>query len=112
MGREQADFIRLWAEYQATALRIYDEAAGSVNSPRAPPGSSLAPPPIILWSSHLTNPSIIENYLQKDRYTHITFKICNMKDKFKLIVILGILFKRGYQKMIHCRHNFWNEDTK
>lgn len=68
MGRERADFIRLWAEYQATALRIYDEAAGSVNSPRAPPGSSSTPAPIILWSSHLTSPSTIEKYLQKDRY--------------------------------------------
>ncbi|XP_077285128.1 beta-hexosaminidase 2 isoform X2 [Arctopsyche grandis] len=93
MGREQADFIRLWAEYQATALRIYDEAAGT-------------PPPIILWSSHLTNPSIIENYLQKDRYIIQTWV---PKDD----PLPTQLLERGYKIIFSTKdawyldHGFW-----
>ena len=55
-GRTQDDFLQLWADYQSTALRTLDEEAGNSNTP------------IILWSSHLTQPDIIETFLSKDRW--------------------------------------------
>ncbi|XP_069688074.1 chitooligosaccharidolytic beta-N-acetylglucosaminidase isoform X2 [Periplaneta americana] len=55
-GRTDADFLQLWADYQATALRTFDEEVGNSNTP------------IILWSSHLTQPAVIERFLSKDRY--------------------------------------------
>jgi len=54
-GRTQDDFLQLWADYQSTALRTLDEEVGNSNTP------------IILWSSHLTEPDIIETFLSKDR---------------------------------------------
>jgi len=54
-GRTQDDFLQLWADYQSTALRTLDEEVGNSNTP------------IILWSSHLTQPDIIETFLSKDR---------------------------------------------
>lgn len=55
-GRTQADFLQLWADYQSTALRTLDEEVGNSNTP------------IILWSSHLTEPGVIESFLNKDRW--------------------------------------------
>uniref|UniRef100_A0A1B0CCX8 beta-N-acetylhexosaminidase n=2 Tax=Lutzomyia longipalpis TaxID=7200 RepID=A0A1B0CCX8_LUTLO len=62
---EAEDFLQLWAEFQASALRIWDEESGRAPSSRDP---RKPPPPVILWTSHLTLPETIENYLEKERY--------------------------------------------
>jgi len=54
-GRTNDDFLQLWAYYQSTAQQTLDEEVGN---------SSI---PIILWSSKLTQPNIIEKFLSKDR---------------------------------------------
>lgn len=52
-------FIRLWAEFHANALQIWDEELkeeGAENNQ-----------PVMLWSSDLTQANRIQNYLSKDR---------------------------------------------
>lgn len=55
MRRDTSDFLQLWGEYQKAVLSLWDEQVGHTKTP------------IVLWSSHLTSPSIIEKYLDKDR---------------------------------------------
>jgi hexosaminidase len=62
-GRGQADFLQLWADYQSTALGTLDEEVGHSNTP------------IILWSSHLTEPGVIEGFLNKDRWVWISKRL-------------------------------------
>lgn len=61
MGRSSSDFLQVWAEYQKTSLSIWDEEIGHSKSQ------------ILLWSSHLTLPDVIEKYLDKDRYVCFIF---------------------------------------
>ena len=58
-GVSETDFMQLWADFQSKVLRTWDEETGNKDTP------------IILWSSHLTQESVIEKYLNKDRYGHI-----------------------------------------
>lgn len=58
LGRTQADFLELWGEFQQKALKAFDEASNGGTSKEVP---------IVFWSSHLTDPSVIEKYLSKDR---------------------------------------------
>lgn len=55
LGRSEKDFIHVWGKYQEALLKLWDEQVGHVRTP------------IILWSSRLTDPAIIEKYLDKDR---------------------------------------------
>lgn len=50
-------YIDLWSEFHAKALNVYDNEVGDSNSD------------IIVWSSGLTAPKIIEKHLDKKRYT-------------------------------------------
>ncbi|KAJ3661457.1 hypothetical protein Zmor_005852 [Zophobas morio] len=54
--RTTETFLDLWSDYQAQALEAFDSAVGNTNTP------------IILWTSHLTEVSVIEKYLSKTRY--------------------------------------------
>lgn len=52
-------FLELWAEHQAKALAAFDEATGDLNTP------------VVVWTSHLTDPAMIEQYLPKNRYDFV-----------------------------------------
>ncbi|CAK1586026.1 unnamed protein product [Parnassius mnemosyne] len=52
-------FIRLWAEFHAKALQIWDEETMAVGGQQQH---------VLIWSSELTQPNRIENYLDKNRY--------------------------------------------
>lgn len=47
--------MRLWAEFHEEALRTFDSQVGTTDTP------------VIIWSSGLTQPSVIQNYLPKER---------------------------------------------
>lgn len=51
------DYLNLWSEFHNRALNVYDNEVGDSNSD------------IILWSSGLTEPKIIEKHLDNKRYT-------------------------------------------
>jgi len=50
-------YLNLWSEFHNKALNVYDNEVGDSNSN------------IIVWSSGLTDPNIIEKHLDKNRYT-------------------------------------------
>lgn len=55
MGRKTADFLQLWSDFQSSSLQVFDEVNPETKVP------------IILWSSHLTQPEVIESFLDKNR---------------------------------------------
>lgn len=56
-GLTENSYLKLWSEFHNKALNVYDNEVGNSNSD------------IILWSSGLTDPQIIEKHLDKKRYT-------------------------------------------
>lgn len=50
-------YLNLWSKFHSRSLNVYDNEVGDSNSD------------IILWSSGLTEPKIIEKHLDKKRYT-------------------------------------------
>ncbi|PNF29506.1 Chitooligosaccharidolytic beta-N-acetylglucosaminidase [Cryptotermes secundus] len=93
-GRGQADFLQLWADYQSTALGTLDEEVGHSNTP------------IILWSSHLTEPGVIESFLNKDRYIIQTWVPASSSLPVELLA-------KGYRVIYSTKdtwyldHGFW-----
>ncbi|XP_039435009.1 chitooligosaccharidolytic beta-N-acetylglucosaminidase [Culex pipiens pallens] len=89
------DFLDLWGEFQSKVLALWDQARNEE-----------APVPTVLWSSHLTDPEVIEKYLPKDRYIIQTWVEGN-KDLPKQ------LLKKGYRLIISTKnawyfdHGFW-----
>lgn len=55
LGRSNDDFMKLWAEFQENSKQVYDKVIGNNSTS------------IILWSSQLTEPEHVEQYLSKDR---------------------------------------------
>ena len=98
-GRELDDFLQLWAEFQQTALNILDEE-------RLKSSGLTTKIPTILWSSHLTDPSVIERFLSKDRYIIQTWVESNA-------TLPGDLLSKGYSLIISTKnawyfdHGFW-----
>lgn len=56
-GLTESAYLDLWSEFHNKALTVYDHEVGNSNSD------------IIVWSSGLTDPNIIEKHLDKKRYT-------------------------------------------
>ncbi|XP_058811586.1 chitooligosaccharidolytic beta-N-acetylglucosaminidase [Topomyia yanbarensis] len=94
-GREQEDFLDLWGEFQSNVLELWDRARFDD-----------APLSTILWSSHLTDPNVIEKYLSNGRYIIQTW-VEGDKDLPKQ------LLKKGYRLIISTKnawyldHGFW-----
>ncbi|XP_055616455.1 chitooligosaccharidolytic beta-N-acetylglucosaminidase [Toxorhynchites rutilus septentrionalis] len=94
-GREQKDFLDLWGEFQRSVLKLWDRSRS--NEPLSP---------TILWSSHLTDPEVIETYLSKDRYIVQTW----VEESNELP---KQLLKKGYRLIISTKnawyfdHGFW-----
>uniref|UniRef100_A0A1A9VDI0 Beta-hexosaminidase n=1 Tax=Glossina austeni TaxID=7395 RepID=A0A1A9VDI0_GLOAU len=76
-----SDFMDLWGYFQMKAMRTVDTVAKHKQVP------------IILWTSHLTNPAHISKYLNKDRY------IIQIWTKHSDPQVLGIL-KRGFRIIV------------
>ncbi|XP_053681689.1 chitooligosaccharidolytic beta-N-acetylglucosaminidase [Sabethes cyaneus] len=94
-GREAQDFLDLWGEFQRNVLELWDRAR-----------YFQAPSPTVLWSSHLTDPDVIEKYLPKDRYIIQTWVENGAELPKKLL-------KKGYRLIISTKnawyfdHGFW-----
>jgi hexosaminidase len=54
-NRDIGGFLQLWSEFQAKALNVYDNITSEKE-------------PIVLWSSEMTLPDNIEQFLPADRY--------------------------------------------
>lgn len=55
LGVTQEDFLTVWGEFHKKVLQVWDQTVGHNKSP------------VLLWTSHLTQPNIISKYLDKDR---------------------------------------------
>lgn len=56
----EADFMRLWGQFQERALQRVDAAAGNVGD-----GHKV---PIVMWTSRLTDVPFVDDYLDRERY--------------------------------------------
>ncbi|XP_075225458.1 beta-hexosaminidase 2 [Lycorma delicatula] len=90
LGRSVTDFLEVWGQYQETVLKLWDEQVGHDRTP------------IMLWSSHLTDPLIIERYLDKDRYIIETW--VDKSDELP-----QLLLSKGY-RVIFATKNAWYLD--
>ncbi|KAG8229242.1 hypothetical protein J437_LFUL007928 [Ladona fulva] len=61
---DKAGFLRLWANFQAMALRELDRVVATESEADNPPPTATA----ILWTSDLTGIDVVEQYLDKNRY--------------------------------------------
>lgn len=93
-NRTKEGFLQLWSDFQQEMLNVYDSIIGD------------AKPKVILWSSDLTNPVNIKNYLSPERYVIQTWveKENNLNKE---------LLAKGYQLIISTKnawyfdHGFW-----
>ncbi|KAI5724038.1 hypothetical protein M8J76_014587 [Diaphorina citri] len=88
------DYIQLWAHFQNKAAASLDEAVGHNRTK------------LIVWSSHLTDPEIILNYLDPQRYIIQTWVP-------RIDPLADLLISKGYQVIISTKdawyldHGFW-----
>ncbi|XP_055587390.1 chitooligosaccharidolytic beta-N-acetylglucosaminidase [Uranotaenia lowii] len=94
-NRTVDDFLDLWGEFQEKVLNLWDQARGNAT-----------PVPTILWTSHLTDPAVIEKYLPNDRYIIQTWVPSSQELPKELL-------KKGYRLIISTKdawyfdHGFW-----
>lgn len=89
---DENGYFNLWAKFHANSLSEYDKEAGNVNSD------------IIIWNSGLTEPDIIEKYIDKNRYTIETWdgrttSVELVKLGYKVIIALKDIY--------YLDHGFW-----
>lgn len=89
---DEESYLELWSQFHAKSLSEYDKEAGNYDSD------------IIVWSSGLTEPDIIEKYLDKRRYTVEAWEGTNVPiDLMELGYKVIIAFKDIY----YLDHGFW-----
>ncbi|XP_031632217.1 chitooligosaccharidolytic beta-N-acetylglucosaminidase [Contarinia nasturtii] len=104
LGRDTNDFLQLWAEFHQALLRVWDEERGQDENSRR--GIPVAPKKVIIFSSHLTDPNHIENYLQKDRYIIQTWLESSNEQPQKLLN-LGYELIMSTKNAWYFDHGFW-----
>lgn len=89
---DEDSYLELWSQFHAKSLSEYDREAGNYDSD------------IIVWSSGLTEPDIIEKHLDKRRYTIETWEGTNVPiDLMELGYKVIIAFRDFY----YLDHGFW-----
>lgn len=94
-------FLKLWSEFHLKNLASWDEIKSRRQSKE---GQTLLP--TIVWSSHLTDPEIIEQYLPKERFIIQTWVESTLPLNTELI-------KKGYRIIASTKdawyldHGFW-----
>lgn len=105
-GRTTADFVRLWAEFQESALHEWTEAVADRWLNNGTAGAPAEPAKAILWSSHLTNPDTIAQYLPADRYVVQTW-VPNTDDTPGRLLALGYEVIVSTKNAWYLDHGFW-----
>jgi len=89
---DEEGYLDLWSQFHSNSLSEYDKEAGDVNSD------------IIVWSSGLTEPEIIEKYLDKKRYTVEAWEGSNIPVE---LVKLGYKVIIALKDVYYLDHGFW-----
>ncbi|VVD03244.1 unnamed protein product [Leptidea sinapis] len=90
-------FMKLWGEFHKKALQIWDEELLHTRQPEQP---------VMLWSSELTQPNVIQKYLSKDRYVIEVWEPLSSS-------LLSQLLRLGYRTVSvpkdiwYLDHGFW-----
>lgn len=92
--QDQHGFLQLWSEFQDKALKTWDEVSGDRNDS------------IILWSSELTAPAVIEEFLPKDRYIIQTW-LPDTADVPKELLKKGYRIIMSTKNAWYFDHGFW-----
>lgn len=87
-------FLQLWSEFQEKALKVWDEITGDRNDS------------IVLWSSELTSPANIEQFLPKDRYIVQTW-LPDSADVPKQLISKGYRVIMSTKNAWYFDHGFW-----
>lgn len=94
MGRQTEDFLKIWAEFHRTQLDILNEKGHDKN------GS------VILWSSLLTSPEFVQNYLDKDKFIVQTWVEAE-KELNRQLLDLGYRLIISTKDAWYLDHGFW-----
>ncbi|XP_057323366.1 chitooligosaccharidolytic beta-N-acetylglucosaminidase-like [Microplitis mediator] len=96
MGRTAEDFYQLWSEFHAEQVKLIDEIKeGRIDN-------------VLLWSSALTSPDVIEKYLDKTRFIIQTWVESGSE-------LPSELLQRGYKLIMSTKdawyldHGFWGK---
>lgn len=93
LGRTTDDFLKLWGEFHMQQLKLITQLKDKNDS-------------VIIWSSGLTEPNVIEQYLDKNRFIIQTWVPAAS-------TLPEDLLKRGYKLIISTKdawyldHGFW-----
>uniref|UniRef100_A0A182IRJ1 Beta-hexosaminidase n=1 Tax=Anopheles atroparvus TaxID=41427 RepID=A0A182IRJ1_ANOAO len=107
MNRTEHDFLQLWSEFQNTSLRLWENARFETNRMVK---KTIDPAPVILWSSQLTHPSVIDRFLNNSRYIIQTWVPAESD-------IPNALQKKGYKLIVSTKdawyldHGFWGQTS-
>ncbi|CAH1105329.1 unnamed protein product [Psylliodes chrysocephalus] len=88
-------YLDLWAGYQRKNLDAYDTAIGHKNTS------------IVVWTSHLTQPEFIKNYLPNDRYIIQTWVPESDNDLITDLIKLGYKLIVSTKDRWYLDHGFW-----
>ncbi|XP_025201242.1 chitooligosaccharidolytic beta-N-acetylglucosaminidase-like isoform X2 [Melanaphis sacchari] len=89
---DEEGYFDLWSQFHAYSLNEYDKEAGNDKSD------------IIVWSSGLTEPKIIEKYLDKKRFTVEVWEGSNIPIE---LVKLGYKVIIALNDVYYLDHGFW-----
>ncbi|XP_021693811.1 chitooligosaccharidolytic beta-N-acetylglucosaminidase [Aedes aegypti] len=95
-GRGPDDFLDLWGEFQQNVLELWDRQRQGLEELQS----------TVLWSSHLTDPVVIEKYLPKERYIVQTWVESDKDLPLQLV-------RKGYRLIVSTKnawyfdHGFW-----
>lgn len=97
-GRSEKDFLELWAEFHANQLQAIDHLKSNNEDE------------VILWSSHLTDPSHIEQYLNKSRFVIQTW-VPDNSDLNEKLLNLGYKIIVSTKNAWYLDHGFWGSTS-
>ncbi|KAE9524629.1 hypothetical protein AGLY_014679 [Aphis glycines] len=92
LSLDEEGYLNLWSQFHTNSLTEYDKEVGDDNSD------------IIVWSSGLTEPEIIEKYLDKKRYTVEAWEGSNIPVE---LVKLGYKVIIALKDVYYLDHGFW-----
>ncbi|KAK7793332.1 hypothetical protein R5R35_003067 [Gryllus longicercus] len=103
-GRETNDFLRLWSDFHSLQLGALERARARTCS------NNVADNAPILWSSHLTNPKDIEQYVDSQRFIIQPWETRNSHLAEDLMA-LGYRIILTHKDAWYLDHGFWGQTS-
>ncbi|XP_058121691.1 chitooligosaccharidolytic beta-N-acetylglucosaminidase [Anopheles coustani] len=107
IGQTDNGFLELWNEFQNKSLQLWDNARFQSNPNTK---ENFIPAPVILWSSQLTEPSVIQRFLDKSRYVIQTW-LPSESEIPRALQSLGYKLIISTKDAWYLDHGFWGQTT-